>query len=347
MTSPDADSLTPEAVRAELKARHLGTAVVVRRSAPSTMDMLSDMAQQGAPDGAVVIADFQSAGRGRLARSWVAPAGTALLMSVLLRPHLPPGRIGEVQMAFALAAVEAVDELLPGGGLVGASGRQTGGPSGGVSVGPSSGLTVNPARGANPDMPDNPRAALKWPNDVVVGGDKIAGLLSEAGWRGESARVIIGLGINVHQTPRQLPNGATSLAALGVPPSGAAPLHRARLAADVLGLADAHYDRLLGGESLVEPWAIRLETIGRRVVAASRGGGSTGMNRRVEDTAGRTQLGADPAHGGEGSAQGAPDLVEGTAIGVSPTGALQIRTDGGDVVTVRAGDVTLLPDRSE
>jgi BirA family transcriptional regulator, biotin operon repressor / biotin---[acetyl-CoA-carboxylase] ligase len=77
----------------------------------STNRYLLDCAGAGADEGTVAVADEQTAGRGRLGRTWVAPAGSALLVSVLLRPRLPAERTHLVTLAAGLAALEAVGEL--------------------------------------------------------------------------------------------------------------------------------------------------------------------------------------------------------------------------------------------
>src|SRR5271165_653651 len=76
-------------------------------SLDSTNRHLMDAARGGAPEGTVVVADFQSAGRGRLGRRWEAPPGTCLLASVLLRPVLGPGELPLCSTAVALAAADA------------------------------------------------------------------------------------------------------------------------------------------------------------------------------------------------------------------------------------------------
>jgi len=85
----------------------------VRRFAEidSTNRYLLDEARAGAPEGVVVVADHQTAGRGRLGRSWTAPVGSSLLVSVLLRPTLPPARMHLVTAAMALAAGDACEAL--------------------------------------------------------------------------------------------------------------------------------------------------------------------------------------------------------------------------------------------
>jgi BirA family biotin operon repressor/biotin-[acetyl-CoA-carboxylase] ligase len=123
----------------------------------STQLLLFDRAADF-PEGAVVTADHQTAGRGRLGRHWVEAPGTAVLCSVLLRP---PARRHAPQLALVagLATAEAVELAA---GVV---------------------------------------AHVKWPNDVLVDGLKVAGILAEM--RGEA--VVVGIGINVNQTEEQLP----------------------------------------------------------------------------------------------------------------------------------------------
>jgi BirA family transcriptional regulator, biotin operon repressor / biotin---[acetyl-CoA-carboxylase] ligase len=122
----------------------------------STNTYLVGEARTGAQEGAVAVADHQTAGRGRLGRSWTAPAGTSLLMSVLLRPaHLAADRRQVVTSAVALASVEACQALA----------------------------------GFSPE--------IKWPNDLLAGDRKLAGILAET----ERDAVVVGMGINVASAP--------------------------------------------------------------------------------------------------------------------------------------------------
>jgi BirA family biotin operon repressor/biotin-[acetyl-CoA-carboxylase] ligase len=182
--------LAPSDIRAALTTRWLGRHLEVHSSLASTMDRLADLAAAGAPEGTVVIADYQSAGRGRLERAWLAPPGLALLMSVLFRPGPPPSRVAQVPMALALGCLDGLAACLPGA----------------VAIG------------------------LKWPNDVLWEDLKLAGLLAEATWLADgSAAVRVGLGLNVHQPPDALPAGAVSLARLGGQVPGRAALAAAIL----------------------------------------------------------------------------------------------------------------------
>ncbi len=146
------------------------------RSLASTQTLARAWAATGAPEGAVVLADYQTAGRGRHGRPWTAPGGTALLFSVVLRPRLPVARWPEIPLATGCAVAEGLETVAP------------------VS------------------------ATLKWPNDVLVGGRKLAGILAE-GVAGTSPLVILGIGVNVSQRdsdwPPNLAGTAGSLGSLG------------------------------------------------------------------------------------------------------------------------------------
>jgi len=136
----------------------------------STNDRALAWARAGAPHGALVTADAQTAGRGRLGRPWTSPPGEDLYMSLVLRPGASRG-LG----ALALA----------------------------VGAGLREGLAAWA-----------PWARLKWPNDVLCDGRKLAGILCEARWTAGVPEVIVGIGVNVgRQTfPGALAETATSLA---------------------------------------------------------------------------------------------------------------------------------------
>jgi BirA family biotin operon repressor/biotin-[acetyl-CoA-carboxylase] ligase len=131
----------------------------------STNRYLLSQARMGAAEGLVVVADHQSAGRGRLGRRWEAPPATNLLVSVLLRPQLPLEARHLASAVVALAAADACAALA------------------GVTVG------------------------IKWPNDLLVDGRKLAGVLAEADVGTEGpAPIVVGIGINVAWPPA--PTGA-------------------------------------------------------------------------------------------------------------------------------------------
>ncbi len=164
----------------------------VRRfdSIDSTNRYLLDEARRGAPEGVVAVAGHQTAGRGRLGRRWEAPAGSNLLVSVLLRPDLASDQRHLAAGVVALAAVDAV---------------------------------------APPPPPPSPAPApvgldlgIKWPNDLLApDGRKLAGILAEADLTGSPgsghAPIVVGIGINANwpardsDLPEELVGIATSL----------------------------------------------------------------------------------------------------------------------------------------
>jgi BirA family biotin operon repressor/biotin-[acetyl-CoA-carboxylase] ligase len=151
-----------------------------------------------APEGALAVAEEQTAGRGRLGRTWEAPAGTSILASVVLRPPVAPPRLPEL----SLVAGEAVAAAL------------------------------RDAAGVDP--------TLKYPNDVLLDGRKVAGILAES----SEGRVVLGIGVNVNQTAAELPPGvpATSLRL-----ATGQPFERAPLLASVLARLEHGYDAWVRG----------------------------------------------------------------------------------------------------
>jgi BirA family transcriptional regulator, biotin operon repressor / biotin---[acetyl-CoA-carboxylase] ligase len=151
----------------------------------------------GAPEGAVVAADEQTEGRGRLGRSWQAPRGTSLLFSIALAPSIPAERLPELSLVAGAAVADAIAE-------------ETGLP-----------------------------ATVKHPNDVLVHGRKVAGILGEA----SEGRVALGIGVNVSQSADDLPAEAdtppTSLALEG------ASVEREELLATILVWLETRYDEWL------------------------------------------------------------------------------------------------------
>lgn len=97
----------PDAIQALLPTRVVGKNLVIFNRITSTNDFLKRLARRGAATGTVVLADEQTAGRGRMQRPWQSPPGKGLWFSVLLRPQLAPERIGIVSLAIAAVAAEA------------------------------------------------------------------------------------------------------------------------------------------------------------------------------------------------------------------------------------------------
>jgi BirA family biotin operon repressor/biotin-[acetyl-CoA-carboxylase] ligase len=206
----------------------------------STNTYLRERARQGAPDGLVVVADHQTAGRGRLDRRWESPPGANLLASLLLRPACSSREVYLCTAAVALAAADACEAVA------------------GVEVG------------------------LKWPNDLVVDGAKLAGILAEAEFSdGALSAVVVGIGLNV-AWPGPDGAGGTSLADLRV----AAPVDRHLLLGSLLGALVARRVQLddpAGRRCLAEEVRRRSATLGQEVRVTSEGEVLTGRAITLDD----------------------------------------------------------------
>ena len=255
-------AITPEALHSRLHTRVLAQSVEFYESINSTNRRAMELVDAGAPDGTLILAEHQTHGRGRLARTWHAPPHTSLLFSLILRPPLAPHQAQRATMLCAVAAVEAIAE--------------------------TTGLA----------------AGIKWPNDIVIAGKKLGGILTELQAHGQQlAAIVVGIGLNVNLDAAQLPpliTPATSLAAeLGHQ------VERLQLLVAFLERADALYDRMLAGWSPFALWRQRLVTLGQPVRIATDEG-----------------------------------LLEGTATDVDENGALLVTTASGRVQHVLVGDVT-------
>jgi BirA family transcriptional regulator, biotin operon repressor / biotin---[acetyl-CoA-carboxylase] ligase len=237
--------------------------VEVVDESPSTNATLAARARTGAPEGLVLVAEHQTAGRGRLDRVWVTPPRAALTFSVLLRPTVEDRWWPWMPLLTGVAVVEGV--------------RAAGGPA----------------------------CALKWPNDVLVDGRKLAGLLAERVEGAGGPAVVLGIGLNVSQSPSELPvPTATSLGAEG------AAVDRTPLLVELLRELGSRFRSwtAAGGDpvtsGLARAYEERCVTVGQRV--------------RVHLPSGKA--------------------TEGLATGIDGGGSLLVDVDGRSVA-VSAGDV--------
>jgi BirA family biotin operon repressor/biotin-[acetyl-CoA-carboxylase] ligase len=230
-------------------------------SSPSTnSELLALAADPAVPSFTTLLTLDQTAGRGRLDRSWVAPGGTALALSVLVRDALTSPLAAWLPLLAGLTLAEALDE-------------HTGG-----------------------------RVAVKWPNDLLLDGRKVCGILVEVAPGGRDA--VVGSGLNLAQTAEQLPvDTATSLALAGAP-----------ISIEELDAVVARYLGRLRNELETPGPVSRLR---ERVAARCA---TVGSAVRVTLADGSVLLG--------------------TATAIDATGRLEVTTDGGDAVVVAVGDVT-------
>ncbi len=219
-------ALPPHTTRAR-PTRHLGRRILSFARLDSTNALALALADDPARHGLVLLADEQTAGRGQYGRSWQAPPGSGVLMSVLL---FPPAELRRPALLVAWAAV-AVSELV--GGAIG--------------------------------IP----ATIKWPNDVLVRGKKVCGILIEQRNSGHPERplaTVVGMGLNVTQP-------AEAFAAAGLPDAASllslsgARLETGVMADRLIDQLDTTYDRLLAGDvaALESRWRAGLGLLGRPV----------------------------------------------------------------------------------
>jgi BirA family transcriptional regulator, biotin operon repressor / biotin---[acetyl-CoA-carboxylase] ligase len=224
----------------------IGSPRVHHRTTDSTNERAKQLALNGAPHGTLVTADEQTAGRGRQGRSWLAPPGKALLMSVVLR------ELGAAQAYLPLAAALAVCE----------------------------------ASEQSADV----RCQIKWPNDVWVGGRKLAGILVEG--RPQEGWAVLGIGLNVSTTPDEFPEELRDIAtSLG----GGSP-------EEVLPRLTAALDARLTNppDEIVAAWSERDALRGRTIRWQGGEGTATGIDSSgaliVDTAAGRVTLDAGEVH---------------------------------------------------
>ncbi len=184
------------------------------------------------PEGAIATTDHQTAGRGRLGRRWIEAPGTAVMVSVLLRPP-PERRFPELSLVAAVAVALALDHV---------TGR---------------------------------RAQIKWPNDVLLEGRKVAGILAEM----RGAAVVLGIGINVNQTAGELPED-TKLEAASLRSLDGVVRDREAVLTVVLGHLDRLYAEWRAGglAALHAELTARDYLVGRRIGAGETVGVASGID---------------------------------------------------------------------
>jgi len=259
------DRLLPALVANGLKSRLVGRRMIYHEKTASSSDEADKLAERGEPEGTVVIAEEQTAGRGRMKRPWRSTAYKGIYLSVILRPPIHPSRISFITLCSAIASRDAVNDSL---GLTG---------------------------------------GLKWPNDLLVRGKKVCGILTEIKTEADQIRyAIVGVGINVNQKSSDLKGlpGATSLRL-----EKGDEVSRTRLARAFLENFDRTYGLLLRGgyRDIIDEWLSASETIGKRIA--------------VESLAG--------------------ERCEGIATGLDEDGCLLLRMDGGATRRVTGGDVSI------
>ena len=268
MTAPGggrADDLTPASLQRGLRSAVFGHRIFHYPSIGSTNDRALELAAAGEDEGALVVAEAQTRGRGRRDRTWASAAGAGIYASLILRPGLPAPRAPLLTLLAAVAVARGL--------------RDTAGVA----------------------------AGIQWPNDVVAGRRKIAGILAETRGAGPVVRdVVVGLGINVNQAAADFPPGVRDRAT-SVRMETGRPAARAAILVAILEIFERGYTRLLraGAADLLREW--------ESLAAIPRGG-----RIAVESAAGKR---------------------EGTVAGLDEEGALLLATAGGDTERIAFGEI--------
>ncbi|HXY23597.1 MAG TPA: biotin--[acetyl-CoA-carboxylase] ligase [Candidatus Acidoferrum sp.] len=257
------DILTPNMLKQRLRGSIFGKRIYHFFKTDSTNRVAMDLGHAGEPEGAVVIAEEQTAGRGRAGHAWFSERATGIYATLLLRPKIAPVQAPLLTMMAGLSAHAAVDAV--------------------------TGLVTD----------------LKWPNDLLVRGRKVGGILTEMHAEpGQVRFIIVGIGLNVNQEnfAGELADTATSLRL-----ESGKPQSRMELLVRLLREFEGDYNRFLrdGVPSVVK----RFEVIS-----------SYASGKRVRVTNGN-------------------ESFLGTTAGLGPEGLLKVERDDGRVVTVIAGDV--------
>ena len=265
ISSPDL--LLPEAIMSGLDTSKIGNTILRLDNIGSTNIEAFRLAEEGAGEGTVIIADTQHRGKGRLGREWLSPPGVNIYCSVILRPPIPPVSAYQLTFLSAVAVARAVEQTIP---LL-------------------------------------PR--IKWPNDILLNGRKIAGLLNEMSAETEKVNfVILGIGVNLNMSSEQFPGDLRHPASSLMIESGSE-IERNTFLKALIKELDNLYDSYLrhGDEPIREEWIRRCDMMGKAV-----------------------------------SVSGPGVMISGTVTGVDERGALLVRLPDGSVEQVLSGDVTLV-----
>lgn len=263
------NSLSLDEIQGALGTKRLGTKFHYFEEIDSTNSYARRLADAGAPEGEVVIAERQSEGRGRLGRSWVSPPFSNLYCSLVLRPTLAPAHAPQITLMAAVALADTIASFVA------------------------------------------ERPAIKWPNDILIDGKKLAGILTESACDAKRIEfVILGIGVNLNfprdRMPETIRDRATSLMEVA-----GKTLSRELFVRRLIQDLDRCYGILgdLGFAAIAPRWEAYFALRGRRV--------------RVEMVG---------------------EAINGTATGIDGDGALLLEAEDGVLHRVLAGDVIPLGD---
>lgn len=270
ISSPD--NINPDMIASNLSGERIGRHLDAFKTTASTNADAFRLAEEGAIEGTVIIAETQTGGKGRRGRVWTSPAGVNLYCSVILRPPIMPHEAPQLTFLSAVATARAIEQIT------------------------------------------NLIPEIKWPNDILISGKKVAGLLNEMSAETDGVNfVILGIGINLNMTPSQFPgdlrNPATSLFI-----ESGMRVDRSHFAAAMLNELDRLYDDFLknGFTPVRKEWQQRCNANGHLVVVSD--------------------LGAEYARG--------------VFIGIDLDGSMLLKSDDGGIQRIAGGDVRIVKNAS-
>ena len=260
------DLLLPEEIIPGLGTEVLGNQILYREEATSTQNIAEEMARGGVEEGLVVIAEKQTAGRGRKGRGWVSPPRAGIYFSTLLRPNLRPQQLLQIPLIAGVAVSRAIKKTTP----------------------------LQPK--------------IKWPNDVLIEGKKVCGILAEMSSELDRVNhVIVGIGVNVN-TPKTLFPGPMREVTSSLAEECGEYVSRVRFLQALLTEFEALYGQfqVSGFQAIRDEWKALNNTIGSWV--------------KVND---------------------GKDEIRGKALDIDKEGFLLVREEHGDVMRIVSGDVSL------
>lgn len=257
--------LSNERISKGLDTEFIGKSLYIHEEVTSTNDVAKELAASGAPDGSAVLAERQTAGKGRLGRQWSSDSLNSIFLSLLLYPNARPQDIMQLPLTAGLSVCTVLR-------------RETG-------------LDVQ----------------IKWPNDVIINGKKVCGILAEMGAEAEHIHyAVLGIGINTNtgEFPAEISHKATSLFL-----ETKQQFDRNRLTAEILNSFEGYYQTFCGQDGLAE------------------------IIRQYKPLCATLHKRVSVLEGGPQSEALAKDIL--------PDGSLLIQTDDGEERAVQAGEVSV------
>lgn len=261
------DLVTPAQVIPKLSTKYLGRNMDYYTTCASTQVIAADKAREDAPHGTVIIAEEQTAGKGRLERSWDSSANKGIWMSVIIRPEISPEFAAPFTLVSAVAITQAIQEVT------------------------------------------NLTPKIKWPNDILINGKKVTGILTELQADMDIVHsIIIGIGVNVNQELSTFDESIQSIATSLKMETGEE-VDRSLLVARILYYLEKYGDLYVekGFQPIKILWESHNCTIGNRIRAT--------MLR---------------------------ETIEGVALGITDDGVLELKLDSGEIRGVYSADIHLL-----